>query len=53
MLKETYGSAKVSQALSIVEQYERDGHDRYSEQGETYLIRKLASTDQGAVFRNN
>lgn len=37
----------------MIEQFERDGHDRYSEQGEVYLIRKLTSIDQGGIFRNN
>ena len=48
-LVENYGSAKFRAALAILEQYERDGHDRYTEQGENQLIRQL----EGAVFRNN
>jgi len=48
-LKETYGAAKFSQALSILEKHEKDGHDRYSEQGENYLVKKLEQN----VFRHN
>ena len=49
MLAETYGQAKFRQALGILEQFEREGHDRYTEQSETQLVKKL---EQG-VFRNN
>ena len=38
-LKETYGSAKFQQAIGILEKYEKDGHDRYSEQSEAHLIK--------------
>ena len=34
MLVENYGQAKFRQALGILEQFERDGHDRYTEHSE-------------------
>lgn len=49
MLVESYGSAKFRQALSVLEQFERDGNDRYTEQGENQLVKQLESS----VFRNN
>jgi len=39
MLREHYGSVKFAQALQVLEQFEKDGHDRYSEQSETYLVK--------------
>lgn len=38
-LKETYGSTKFQKAIGILEKYEKDGHDRYSEQSEAHLIK--------------
>ena len=38
-LIESYGQAKFQQALSVLERFEQDGHDRYTEQSETQLVR--------------
>ena len=40
-LIESYGQAKFQQALSILERFEREGHDRYTEQSEIQLVRQL------------
>ena len=49
MLIENYGNEKFRRALSIVEKFERDGQDRYTEQSENQLVKQL----EQAVFKNN
>ena len=38
-LIESYGQAKFQQALSVLERFEQEGHDRYTESSETQLVR--------------
>ena len=41
MLKESYGASRFQQALAVLEKFEREGNDRYTEQSEEKLVKQL------------
>ena len=41
ILVDNYGYAKFKQALAVLEQHEREGNDRYTEQSESQLVKQL------------
>ena len=49
MLIDNYGQQKFTQGVSILEQFEKEGGDRYLETNERYLLDQL----QKEVFLNN